>query len=105
MPRIHVEKLRGAPGEDGYQIVEEVTLTPWGPDAALAIVGHAYSRVDGWEKVTGRARYSYDIQQPGQLYAGVLRSPHPHARIRRIDTARAEALAGVHAVLSAANAP
>lgn len=68
-------------------------------------VGRAYPRVEGAEKVTGRARYSYDIRLPGQLYARVLRSPHPHARVLHIDTSRAAALPGVRAVLSAANAP
>jgi CO/xanthine dehydrogenase Mo-binding subunit len=55
--------------------------------------------------VTGRAQYAYDIRLPGQLYARVLRSPHPHARIRRVDTSRAEAVPGVHAMLSVDNAP
>jgi xanthine dehydrogenase YagR molybdenum-binding subunit len=58
------------------------------------------TRVEGPEKVAGRAQYSCDVRLPGQLYARVLRSPLPHARIVRIDTARAEALAGVRAVLS-----
>lgn len=62
-------------------------------------------RIEGPEKVTGRARYACDVRLPGQLHARVLRSPLPHARITRIDTARAERLPGVHAVLSSANAP
>ena len=65
----------------------------------------APTRVEGPEKVTGRARYSCDVRLPQQLYARVLRSPHPHARVVRIDATRAEALPGVHAVLSSANAP
>jgi CO/xanthine dehydrogenase Mo-binding subunit len=63
------------------------------------------ARVEGAEKVSGAAQYSCDVRLPGQLYARVLRSPLPHARITRIDTSRAEALAGVHAVLCSANAP
>jgi xanthine dehydrogenase YagR molybdenum-binding subunit len=59
-------------------------------------------RIEGPEKVTGRARYTYDVRLPGMLYARVLRSRHPHARIRRIDTAAAETLPGVHAVISSA---
>jgi xanthine dehydrogenase YagR molybdenum-binding subunit len=62
-------------------------------------------RVEGPEKVTGRARYAADVRLEGQLFARVLRSPLPHARIRRIDVSRAQALPGVHAVLSSANAP
>jgi xanthine dehydrogenase YagR molybdenum-binding subunit len=62
-------------------------------------------RLDGPEKVTGKAKYSTDVRLPGQLYAKVLRSPHPHARIVAIDTSRAESMGGVHAVLSSANGP
>lgn len=63
------------------------------------------TRIEGPDKVSGRARYACDVRLPRQLYARVLRSPLPHARIKRIDTARAERRAGVHAVLSSANAP
>ncbi|HEU5432318.1 MAG TPA: hypothetical protein VFU81_11690, partial [Thermomicrobiales bacterium] len=85
--------------------VESPPLAPWGADADLAVVGHAYCRLEGREKVTGTARYSSDVRLPGQLYARVLRSPLPHARIRRLDTSRAERAPGVHAVLSKENAP
>jgi CO/xanthine dehydrogenase Mo-binding subunit len=68
-------------------------------------VSHPQPRVEGAEKVTGRARYAYDVRLPGLLYARVLRSPLPHARIRRLDTSRAQVLPGVRAVLSSANAP
>lgn len=63
------------------------------------------ARIEGPEKVSGSARYACDVRLPGQLYARVLRSPLPHARILRVDTTRAERLPGVHAVLSSANAP
>jgi xanthine dehydrogenase YagR molybdenum-binding subunit len=63
------------------------------------------SRREGPEKVSGRARYTTDVMLPGMLWARVLRSPHAHARIRRIDAARALALPGVHAVLTRDNAP
>ncbi len=56
-------------------------------------------------KVTGRAVYGIDVQLPGMLYGAVLRSPHAHARIRAIDTRQAEALAGVKAVITAADLP
>jgi CO/xanthine dehydrogenase Mo-binding subunit len=62
-------------------------------------------RVEGADKVTGRARYSADVRLPGLLYARVLRSAMPHASIRRVDTASAERLAGVRAVLCRDNAP
>jgi CO/xanthine dehydrogenase Mo-binding subunit len=66
-------------------------------------VGHNVKRVDGFEKVTGAAKYVGDIAVPGMLYGKILRSNYPHARIRSIDTSRAEALPGVVAVLTAAD--
>lgn len=62
-------------------------------------------RIEGRDKVTGRARYSADIRLPGMLWVKVLRSPFAHARIRRIGTHAALALPGVHAVLCCENAP
>ncbi len=70
---------------------------------SLATVGRATPRIDAVERVTGRARYTADVTLPGMLFARVLRSPHPHARIRRIDTRRAEALPGVRAVITHEN--
>ena len=103
---LHIDKLRTGKGEeDEYKVVEKTVLPRWGKDADLKIVGKPHARVEGADKVTGRARYTYDVVLPGQLYAKVLRSPHPHARVTRIDTTEAEALPGVRAVLSAENAP
>jgi CO/xanthine dehydrogenase Mo-binding subunit len=67
--------------------------------------GHGYVgtrtiRPDGMDKVTGRARFGADFSLPGQLIGRVLRSPHPHARIVKIDTSKAEALPGVKAVIT-----
>ncbi len=66
-----------------------------------AVVGQGVPRLDAAEKATGRARYGADIHLPGMLCGKLLRSPHPHARIRHIDTSRAEALKGVRAVVTA----
>ena len=60
--------------------------------------------LDGPDKVTGVARYTFDVNLPGMLHAKVLRSPHPHARIRLVNTSRAKALAGVAAVVTGADA-
>ena len=68
-------------------------------------VGTRPLRPDGIDKVTGRARYGADFDLPGQLVGLILRSPHAHARIKNIDTVRAEKLAGVKAVLTAADLP
>ncbi len=106
MPRFHVDRLRTGDGaEDEYQVIETGGLPPWGADAALSVVGRPLPRVEGPEKVTGRARYAYDVRLPGQLYARVLRSPLPHARIRALSTSRAEALSGVCAAISSVDAP
>src|SRR5438094_833736 len=68
-------------------------------------IGHERRRVDGTARVTGRARYTQDVYLPAMLFVRVLRSPYPRARVRRIDTKRAEALAGVRGVLHRFNAP
>ena len=75
------------------------------PQPQYRVIGTRPVRHDGVDKVTGAARYGADISLPGMLHAKVLRSPHAHARIRRIDTSRAEALPGVVAVLTAADFP
>ncbi|RMH04242.1 MAG: aldehyde oxidase [Planctomycetota bacterium] len=75
---------------------------PWGE---FRVVGRPNRKVDGMDKATGRAVYTDDIQLPGMLHAKTLRSPHAHARILRIDTARAEAMPGVHAVITGADLP
>ena len=67
-------------------------------------VGHATAKIDAVERVTGKATYTGDVRLPGMLYARVLRSPHPHARIRRIDVSKARALAGVKAIITHENA-
>ena len=69
------------------------------------IIGTRQRRVDAWGKVTGRARFAADYNLAHQLVGRVLRSRHPHARILRIDTSRAERLPGVAAVLTARDIP
>ncbi|GGC39884.1 oxidoreductase [Siccirubricoccus deserti] len=64
-------------------------------------IGQRTIRPDGADKVTGRAAYSADTTMPGLIWGKVLRSPHAHARIRSIDTSKAEALPGVKAVVTA----
>lgn len=69
------------------------------------VLGKSTPRKDALEKATGTARFISDIQLPGMLYARYLRSPHAHARIRNIDTSRAESLPGVKCVLTYKNVP
>ena len=64
------------------------------------VVGTRPIRHDGMDKVTGRAIYGADVQMAGLLHGKVLRSPHAHARIKSIDTSRAEAHPGVKAVIT-----
>ena len=69
------------------------------------VVGTRPIRHDGVDKVTGRALYGADFQAAGLLHGRVLRSPHAHARIKSIDTSRAEAYPGVKAVVTAKDFP
>src|SRR6476620_3870811 len=69
------------------------------------LVGTRPLRPDGIDKVTGRAKYGADAFAPGQLVGRVLRSPHAHARIKKIDTSKAEKLPGVKAIVTAADLP
>jgi xanthine dehydrogenase YagR molybdenum-binding subunit len=68
--------------------------------AKPALLGTAVKRIDGPDKVTGRARYTYDINRPGMIYGRMVRSPYPHAKIVSIDLAAAEKAPGVRAVLA-----
>ena len=74
------------------------------PVRPMNTVGHNVPRIDAYERVTGRATYTRDVRLPGMLYGRVLRSPHPHARIRGIDVTKAAALPGVRAVATHENA-
>jgi CO/xanthine dehydrogenase Mo-binding subunit len=73
-----------------------------GPLASeFSVVGSRPVRPDGMDKVTGRAKFGADLAMQGQLVGRVLRSPHPHARIRSIDTSAAEKIEGVKAIVTA----
>jgi CO/xanthine dehydrogenase Mo-binding subunit len=70
-----------------------------------SLIGERIAKLDAPDKASGKTRYLHDLNLPGQLYAKILRSTRVHARIVRIDTSRAQALPGVHAVLTAADVP
>lgn len=79
-----------------------------GPEAPwqdFEVVGKSHRKIDGMAKATGEAVYADDIQLPGMLHAKTLRSPHAHAKIVSIDTSKALALKGVHAVITGADLP
>lgn len=65
-----------------------------------AVVGKSLPRVDGMAKATGQALFSSDVSLPGMLYGKILRSPHAHAKILKVDTSKAERIPGVKAVVT-----
>jgi xanthine dehydrogenase YagR molybdenum-binding subunit len=68
---------------------------PW--PSNRRVIGTKVQRIDGPDKATGRAKYSFDINRPGMLHARILRCPHAHARVTRIDTSAAEKVPGYRA--------
>src|SRR5207249_6003445 len=70
----------------------------WPAPEKRSLIGKRISRVDGPMKATGAAKYSYDINRPGMLWAKVVTSPYAHAEVTNIDTSAAEALPGVKGV-------
>ena len=95
---IRTEKEVEGRFEEVWIVVEEDPLEQW-PAGPLAVVGQPAPRKDGHERVRGEARYTADLKLPGMLHAAVLRSPHAHARVKRIDLAPARALPGVRAAI------
>jgi CO/xanthine dehydrogenase Mo-binding subunit len=92
----------GAGGAIEEKTSKEEKLPAW---KETKVIGKKIPRVDGYELVSGTAKYSSDINLPGMLYAKFLRSPHPHAEIIDIDISKAQALKGVKGVLCYKNAP
>jgi len=84
---------------------ESYTHGPDAPWEEFQVIGKPHRKVDGLAKATGEAIYADDIQLPGMLHAKTLRSPHAHARILSIDTTQAEAMKGVHAVITGSDMP
>lgn len=73
--------------------------------ADFSVIGKRNLKYDWHAKLTGQAKYTDDLRLPRMIYGRLLRSPHPHARILRIDTTRAEELPGVFAVLTGKDLP
>jgi CO/xanthine dehydrogenase Mo-binding subunit len=95
---IRTEKEVEGRFEEVWIVVEEDPLEQW-PEGPREVVGRPAPRKDAPERVRGEARYTADIRLPGMLQAAVLRSPHAHARVKRIDLAPALALPGVRAAI------
>src|ERR1044072_7068606 len=81
--------------------VDDVSGPGWGANDKHTLLSHPMTRVDGPLKASGAARYTYDIRVPGMLYARILRSPHAHARVTKLDTSAAEKIPGVIAIIPA----
>ena len=88
-----------------YGGIKKMTSNQVLSEVEYNVVGKRPVRPDGVDKVTGRAQYGADTNLTGTLQAKVLRSPHPHARIKSIDTSKAEAFPGVRAVVTAKDLP
>ena len=71
----------------------------------FSVIGQSLPKIDAWAKVTGETRFADDLVLPRMAYAKLLRSPHAHALIKRIDTTRARALPGVYAVITGHDLP
>ena len=70
---------------------------PW---KSTRIIGKAVPRVDAYERVSGSAVYASDFSLPNMIFGAILRCPHPHARVKKVDTSRAKSMPGVYAVIS-----
>ena len=75
-------------------------MKKWAWPAKPALLGTPVKRLDGPDKVTGRAKYTFDINRPGMIYGKMVRSPYPHARIISIDFSDAQKAPGVKAALA-----
>src|SRR5579872_7537867 len=70
----------------------------WHDAEHRSLIGKRTTRVDSPVKVSGQAKYTFDVHRPGMLYGKVLRSPYAHAKVVSVDTSAAEKMPGVKAV-------
>jgi CO/xanthine dehydrogenase Mo-binding subunit len=101
---IRTEKEVEGRYEEVWLVVEEDALEQW-PAGPLDVVGQPAVRIDGYERARGEAVYTADLQLNGMLHTAVLRSPHAHARVQRIDLAPALAMPGVHSGIGPGDIP
>ena len=79
--------------------VDEDAGPGWGPNDRHTVLNHRLTRVDGPLKVSGAARYTYDVRLPNMLYGRILRCPHAHARLTKFDSSPASNIPGVKAII------
>src|SRR3990170_4731426 len=102
MKKLTTVEMDGVVSEVWVKVPEREPAA-WPAEADLATVGKPMPRIDGPDKVTGRAKYTHDINLPHMLWMKTLRSPLPHARLARLDTSKAAALPGVKLILTPEN--
>src|SRR5215216_6079514 len=100
------KKIRVPRVVDGVEQMVEIEVDAdagpgWGPNDKHKLLNQRLTRVDGPLKATGVARYTYDQRLPGMLYGRILRCPHGHARVTKIDTDAASKIPGVKAIIPA----
>ncbi|UCE06956.1 MAG: xanthine dehydrogenase family protein molybdopterin-binding subunit, partial [bacterium] len=108
MPARKIIKTKHFFEEDFVESLAEVSteeVKRWGPDTELKVVGKSISRLDGYDKVSGTAQYTYDVTLPNMAFAKTLRCPLAHANIKSIDFSKVKKLAGVLAILTHENSP
>jgi 4-hydroxybenzoyl-CoA reductase alpha subunit len=98
---VRPEELRARQQEHALSAPELAAIV----EREFSVIGQRLRKVDGYGKVTGATIYADDMVLPGMLHGKILRSPHPHARILSIDTSAAEAIPGVHAVVTGREMP
>jgi len=102
-PELPKVKMKAVAGFEGKPVEMEINpavgdLKPWDLETKFEAMKGRYPRLEGPLKVTGRAKYTYDIKLPGMLWGRMVGSALPHAEIVKIDTTKAENLPGVKAV-------
>ena len=101
MKKIKVPKVVNGVETEVEIEVEDVAGPSWGPNDAHRIINKPIPRVDGPQKVSGTAKYSYDVRLPGMLYGRILRSPHARAKVTKLDLAPAKRIPVPHPAAAA----
>ena len=99
MKKVKIVTRRRGQTMESWVDVPDTSVEGWGDVSSMKYVGQRHTRIDAVEKVTGSAKYTYDMKFPGMLYGKILRSAYPRARVTRIDATKAMALPGVKVVI------
>src|SRR5207244_12901867 len=90
---------------ENFRHVGSARLASWEPADTLQAVGESLPKRPGFDKVSGRARYAFDVQLPGMLYGAIVRSTEARGRVVAIDTDKAMKIPGVRTILTPQNFP